>query len=146
MISIITFITPCLLIFNFLFFRPNTTKANLGVRDVEDEMLDLSAPKKSRKNYGVNPDKFKLASKITKQEYQASEDEFKKMKEDDKLDVKLEVCSKSREFIQAKFRTCEPRIHVKSLKPSGPILMESSSSRHGTSGSRIQRLIWLKLF
>ena len=114
--------------YNCSYYRPSTTNADLAV--VADEMLDLSAKKKTRKNYGLNPDKYQLATKISKADFQASEAAFKVMKEDDSLEVKLQICLKSQDYIQAKFRTSEPSSHVLSLKafwamPDGPKLLNA---------------------
>ena len=91
----------------------------------DDEVLDLAAKKKTRKNYGLNPDKYQLATKIHKSDFQAAESEFRKMKDDDRLEVKLEICKLSRNFLKAKFRTLEPGSHILLLKafwimPGGP--------------------------
>ena len=94
----------------------------------DDELLDLAAKKKTRKNYGLNPDKYQLATKIHRSDFQAAEEVFKKMKDDDSIVVKLEICKLSRNFLQAKFRTLEPGAHIRLLKafwvmPGGPKIL-----------------------
>ena len=100
---------------NILIFRPGTMKAAIDIET--DEVLDMSAKKKTRKNYGLNPEKYQLATKISKTEFQDAEAVFKTMKENDELEVKIEICGKSRKYIQLKFRTLEPGNHILLLKP-----------------------------
>ena len=95
-----------------------------------EEILDLSARKKTRKNYGLNPDKYLLASKICKSDFLKSQASFNVMEEETVLDEKLKICEKSRDYVQSKFRTLEPSSHILSMKsfwalPAGPKLLSS---------------------
>ena len=113
---------------HILVFRPGTMKAAVEIDT--DEVLDMSAKKKTRKNYGVNPEKYQLATKISKSDFQDAEAVFKTMKEDDELEVKIEICGKSRKYIQPKFRTLEPGNHILLLKtfwtmPTGPKVLSA---------------------
>ena len=98
------------------FDRTDKAKAKAEMEATGDTILDLSAPKKIRKVYGLNPQKWNVASKMTKTKFQELEASYRNMKNEDELKVKSEILKLTREYVQVKFRTCEPSTHVTSLK------------------------------
>ena len=83
----------------------------------DNKLLDFSS-KKVRKLYGIVPEKWFSAKKITEEDFAKSEDNFKKLTAIPGGDlVALASCLEdSREYIQIMFRTEDPSAHVQKLK------------------------------
>ena len=80
-------------------------------------MLDFSA-KKSRKFYAVSPEKWFLVYKLTKDEYEKSEEKFLGICKAGGDLVKMKEClEEGRVFVQIMFRLEDPSTHVQKLKP-----------------------------
>ena len=93
------------------------------------QLLDFSA-KKVRKFYGLNPEKWFVAKKITKAEYEVSEANFGKLSEVAEADLEAitKCLESSREIVQIHFRTEDPSSHVQKLRdfwklPNGPLVL-----------------------
>ena len=91
-------------------------------------MLEFSA-KKPRKFYAVSPDKWFLGTKLTKDEYEKSEEKFLELCGAGGDFVKMKKClEEGRVFVQIMFRLEDPSTHVQKLKPfwsmpQGPALL-----------------------
>ena len=90
-------------------------------------IVDFTAKKHPRKFYGISPEKWNLASKLTQEEFERSAALFSNIDELE-LEDKIEVLSKSREFLQINFRKEDPSSHLIKLSsfwkmPHGPKLL-----------------------
>ena len=90
-------------------------------------IVDFTVKKNPRKFYGISPEKWNLASKLTQEEFERSAAFFSNIEELEYED-KLEVLSKARNFLQINFRKEDPSSHLIKLSsfwkmPHGPKLL-----------------------
>ena len=80
------------------------------------DLLDFSSPKRKKKSYGLQTEKWYLGSRVQAAEFKQSEENFWKMAGAD-LETKKQMLVESRVFLAVQFRTQEPASHVQNLKP-----------------------------
>ena len=108
------------------YFRPELKRPEM----FDNKQLLYFSAKKVRKFYGLNPEKWFVAKKITKAEYEVSEANFGKLSEVAEADLEAitKCLESSREIVQIHFRTEDPSSHVQKLRdfwklPNGPLVL-----------------------
>ena len=79
------------------------------------QLVDFSTKKQPRKFYGISPEKWNLAKKLSKKEYEKGAEAFAQLEIADSLEAMEEILQRSREFIQIFFRTVDPCTHIRKL-------------------------------
>lgn len=116
-------------LFGCLMFREEITHPTSSTSNKpQEDLLDLSGGKKTRKFYCIVPERWNLAEKMTKEEFLENEKEYLKIAGEEDIDLKKIIIDKSKPYLQSQFRTLEIVDHVYKHKdlwqqPHGPVLI-----------------------
>ena len=77
------------------------------------QLVDFSTKKQPRKFYGISPEKWNLAKKLSQAEYDKAAEAFEQLDKAENLEAMEEVLKNSREFLQISFRTVDPCTHIR---------------------------------
>ena len=82
----------------------------------QEEQLDFSSSRKSKKLYALVPERWHLATKILPADLREGEEAYRKLELEQDCDKKIEMLDACRDYLQIQFRTVDPVTHVQSFK------------------------------